>query len=92
MERRRSSDPERWDTMSGGETTKNLFSVQDRLRSLAKGSAAVEHEYGGFEIRVLDSAAFPWAGVMELLLGIGHDVWVEKRRGAFVVLSKPPAV
>lgn len=49
----------------------------------------VNTEYGGFEIKVLEPAFFPWYDCLATLLKYGYEVWVTKKKDSLVIVAKP---
>ncbi|MCS7146233.1 MAG: hypothetical protein RMJ28_02070 [Nitrososphaerota archaeon] len=54
-----------------------------------QGYGEIVEEYGGYAIRIIDGARFPWSKVCTLLLGADHEVWIEKRNGDLYIITKP---
>jgi hypothetical protein len=61
----------------------------ERLKSMVKDTAEVRSVYGGFEIQVLEPTLFPWYKVVNQLLEIGQEVWINKREGKICIISEP---
>jgi len=61
----------------------------ERLKSMVQDTAEVKSVYGGFEIQVLKPTLFPWHKVVNQLLEIGQEVWVNKREGNICIISEP---
>ncbi len=64
-------------------------SAQEWLAKTAGDTAEVNPAYGGFEIRILQPASFPWNRVFEYLLELGQEIWVERGEGALYIHSQP---
>lgn len=63
----------------------------DELRVLVNGYGEIEEEYGGYAIKVVDGYRFPWSKICSLLVGLNHEVWIERRGEHLYVVSKPLA-
>ncbi|GBC71908.1 hypothetical protein HRbin02_01697 [Candidatus Calditenuaceae archaeon HR02] len=63
--------------------------VLDELRRLVDGWGEVVEEYGGYAIKIVNGARLPWSKICELLLGINHEIWVERRGHDMYIVSKP---
>jgi len=66
-----------------------IMDVEERLRKLAGDTGEVNSVYGGFEIRVLKPNLFPWYGVINLLIEIGQEIWIDKKEGKICIASEP---
>lgn len=49
----------------------------------------VNTEYGGFEIKVLEPAYFPWYDCLATLIKYGYEVWVSKKKDFLFIVAKP---
>ncbi|MEM0445158.1 MAG: hypothetical protein QXO86_07510 [Nitrososphaerota archaeon] len=75
----------------GEESREFSVDVLERLRELVGESAEIEEEYGGYAIRIREETLFPWSKVCGLLIGLNHEVWIERRGEHLYVVSKPIA-
>jgi len=48
----------------------------------------VEPVYDGFEIKIKDESFFPWAPVIHRLLQSDHAVWLDKKGGRLMIITK----
>ena len=63
----------------------------ERLKEMVKDTGDVNSVYGGFEIRVLKPTLFPWHKVIDELLGIGQEIWIDRKESRICINSKPKA-
>jgi len=49
---------------------------EERLRKIVLESGEVNSVLGGYKIRVVNPALFPWYQVIGQLIEIGQEVWV----------------
>jgi hypothetical protein len=61
----------------------------ERLRKMVEDTGEVNSVYGGFEVRILKPALFPWLTVVDELLEIGQEAWIAKKNRQICILSKP---
>ncbi len=61
----------------------------DWLALTAGADGEVSAVYGGFEIRVERPDRFPWGPILERLLDMRHEVWVDRVDGALRIRSRP---
>jgi hypothetical protein len=71
------------------EKGKKSMDPETKLRKMVKDMGKVNSVYGGFEIRVAKPALFPWSRVFNLLTGIDHEVWINKREGKICITTEP---
>ena len=62
---------------------------EERLRRIVKDTGEVDCVLGGFEIKILKPALFPWYKTMNQLIEIGQNVWVSKKEGKIYITSEP---
>jgi hypothetical protein len=62
---------------------------EERLRRIVKDTGEVDYVLGGFEIKILKPALFPWFKTMNQLIEIGQNVWVSKKEGKVYITSEP---
>jgi hypothetical protein len=63
--------------------------LETKLKKMVKDTGKVNSVYGGFEIRVAKPGLFPWYRVFNLLIEIGHEVWIGKREGKIYITTEP---
>jgi hypothetical protein len=66
-----------------------MMDAADRLKKIVENTGEVHSVYGGFEIKVLEPSLFPWYKVVDQLLEIGQDIWMNKQEGKIWILSEP---
>lgn len=62
---------------------------EERLERIILKTAEVDSVLGGFKIRVINPALFPWYQVFDQLIEIGQEVWINKTGGQLYVNFKP---
>jgi hypothetical protein len=62
---------------------------QEWLTRTVKDSAEVNPVYGGYELRVLKPEIFPWYVVLNFLIEMGQEVWVDKKEDTIFINSEP---
>jgi hypothetical protein len=62
---------------------------EESLKNILKDTGEVSSVYGGFEIKVLKPALFPWYKIFNQLIEIDQEVWVSKEEGKINITSKP---
>ena len=62
---------------------------EKRLKKIVLKTGEVNSVLGGFKIRVINPALFPWYQVIDQLIEIGQEVWIGKKEGKIYVNSKP---
>ena len=62
---------------------------EERLKKIMKDTGEVNYVYGGFEIKVSKPNLFPWNKVLNQLIEIGQEVWINKMEGTINIASKP---
>jgi hypothetical protein len=62
---------------------------ETQLKRIIKETGETQAIYGGFEIKVLTPALFPWHELLNQLFEIGQKVWVERREGKIYIVSEP---
>jgi len=68
-----------------------LNSCEVELKALVADTGTVNSIVGGYEVRVLNGKQFPWAVVLDYLVGQGLEVWVTKE-DVLVIKSKPSSM
>ncbi|MEM2904187.1 MAG: hypothetical protein QW587_00415 [Candidatus Bathyarchaeia archaeon] len=71
------------------ELTAPVPDLDSRLVEIVGESGRVSSEYGGYEIEVLDTVAFPWSDVATILYSQGFDVWLSKKGDKPTLHGKP---
>jgi hypothetical protein len=61
----------------------------ERLKKIVEDTGEVHSVYGGFEIRVLEPSLFPWYKIVNELLEIGQEIWINRKKGKICILSEP---
>jgi hypothetical protein len=61
----------------------------EQLRKMVKDTGEIDSIYGGFEIKVSKPTRFPWYNILNLLIEIGHEIWVSKKGDKIHITSKP---
>jgi hypothetical protein len=72
-------------SMNGGIMT----DLAGQLKKILDDTGEVNALYGGFEVRVDDPTRFPWYKILNLLIEIGHEIWVSKKENTIHITSKP---
>jgi len=67
----------------------DLISPIERLERIVKDHGEVNSLLGGFRINVLQPTSFPWYDVINELIEIGQEVWINKVEGSIRINSKP---
>ena len=62
---------------------------EERLKNITLKTGEVNSVLGGFKIRVINPALFPWHQVIDHLIEIGQEVWINKIGDQIYVNSKP---
>ena len=62
---------------------------EERLKTIILKTGEVAPVLGGFKIRVINPALFPWHQVIDQLIENGQQVWINKTGGQLYVNSKP---
>ena len=63
--------------------------AEERLTKLVEDAGEVNSVYGGFEIRVLKPDLFPWYKIINELLEIGQEIWIDKKDDRICIISEP---
>jgi hypothetical protein len=66
-----------------------IMDVEEQLKKLVKDMGKIDSIYGGFEIRVDNPTRFPWYKILDLLIEIGHEIWICKKEDTIHITSKP---
>ena len=74
--------------MEKGESAPRQTDLELWLLKQIGSAGTVEPVYDGFEIRVTNESLFPWALVFQRLLQSDHSVWLDKKRGGLVIVTK----
>ncbi|RPJ02687.1 MAG: hypothetical protein EHM36_12125 [Deltaproteobacteria bacterium] len=61
----------------------------ERLKEIVGGAGEVKATYGGFEITVSHPTSFPWYKVIDQLIKIGHQIWIDREEGKIEITTKP---
>ena len=64
---------------------------EERLKKIILKTGEVAPVLGGFKIRVINPALFPWHQVIDHLIEIGQEVWIYKKEDKIYISSKPEA-
>ena len=67
--------------------TEKLKQMESSLKRIGIASWLL----GGFKIRVINPALFPWHQVIDHLIEIGQEVWIYKKEDKIHISSKPEA-
>ncbi len=68
---------------------RSVMDPQKELRRIVKDTGEVSSVYGGYEVRVLKPALFPWYKVVKLLVEIDQEIWVNEKEGKICITSEP---
>lgn len=60
-----------------------------KLKMVVGSEGEVSEKYGGYEIIVHNPDFFPWKDVFNLLADASYEVWIKRRSGRLIILSKP---
>ncbi len=71
-----------------GNERPSLGDMTSELVKIVGSSGEVLDVGGGYGITILETVEFPWGTVLDRLLK-SLDVWIERREGKIVILSKP---
>jgi hypothetical protein len=63
--------------------------MEERLKEAIEDTGEVNALYGGFEVRIDDPDQFPWYKILNLLIEIGHEIWITKKEDVIHITSKP---
>jgi len=64
---------------------------EERLKKIMLKTGEVAPVLGGFKIRVINPALFPWHQVFNQLIEISQEVWINKKEDKIYISSKPEA-
>jgi hypothetical protein len=62
---------------------------EERLKKIILKTGEVAPVLGGFKIRVINPALFPWHQVIDQLIEISQEVWIYKKEDNLYVISNP---
>jgi len=66
--------------------SKGGVDLKTALETVIGDTGAVETEYDGFVITILDHRLFPWYDVFNILSGESFKVWLDKKEENLVIV------
>ncbi len=66
----------------------NETDIKSSLENIIGDAGAVNLEYGGFTITILDNSRFPWYEALDNLVGECFEVWVNRKDLHLVIVAK----
>jgi hypothetical protein len=66
-----------------------MIDLTEQLKTIVSDTGEVNALYGGFEVRIDQPTRFSWYKTLDLLIEIGHEIWISKKENAIHITSKP---